>query len=1337
MTPGTILTKLGRLRRRERILALTWGVARWLALALILLSAACLADWLIDRWQDTPWELRLIFLVVQAVLWAVAGTVLILWPLLRRLSNRKLALEVEAKVPTFEHRLISVVELHEPGADTRGMSPELIAMVAAEAETRASQVLFARLADHRRLKWSLLLGVPLLAAAVGVFLAWPATVRALLARQMLADIEIPRSVHLIALNNEQIVPSGTEVVLRFHASGRVDRNMQGEVRIDPDGEPAAHYPLTCESMTAPDQGVFAAHVPISAVDFLSCAWLADGRTHQPSRAHFEARPAVVEQRAWVLLPDYVGHRPDGTPYEQEQPRGDIAGLLHSQARVVIHTQKPIVRATLELSGSRRRRLPMRLSGDQLAEASFRLQPEETMYRVLVEDRYGFTNAEPARRSIRIVTEDMPRVVLLPERFPGMSADDPEDDTEVDGVPVPLGGGIRIAYWCAARYGLGRTRLRYRINDGPWTPLPLQKTKAPAENGPFDPRRGAFVNSGLRDQVEFYAVPSADPTRMWDGVEGGGRFDFQTRGLVGLKVGDHIEFFVEAFDRNPDPDRAPGRSESRIKAVVTLPELEQWVRQTVQEESRLRGLERGQHRVFADANDASDDEPSTDETALADTTSTPNQTTPAVHKASTFVREWQLLGPLPNIGDRGHDIAYPPETDRFDLLQAYEGIHGKVRWKTYVGETDKVNLERFFKHSEAGVAYAACWVHSDRAQTALLATGSDDGIKVWLNRKLVLDRRVHREAVPGDDKTTVQLAAGWNEVLVKVDNTFGSWAFFLELCDPATGAALPGISVRHLPLAQDSSRFVRGWKLLGPFPNPELRGHEIAFPPETDPVDVTKQYDGLNRKVGWRSFHSPTGKIDLARFLAEPFEQANVTYAVCWVRSPTTQNVTLATGSHDGIKLWVNRRLVLDRKVQREAAPDDDNATAELRNGWNELLVKVDNRFGRSAFYLEVRDPHDGQTLPGLQYSIYPPPEWGRKGLDAAPAFLREWLVIGPFANQHDHGFDTAFPPEQQRVSWGQHYRGLHSQVHWKPVHATENRIDLAHIFGTQEAAVGYAACWVRTDHQRPALVRVGSDDGIKVWLNRQPVLSRHIHRAAKPGQDTAHALLDAGWNELFVKVENLSGPWEYYFELLDPATNKSLTGVEIRARPPAGAARQPQAAAHEFLRSWQVIGPFPNRDNRGHHTVYPPEKDPLDLRKTYAGMHGLVGWRLDHSKQDYIDLANFLQHRDVGVAYAICWIHAGRSQPVHLSIGSNDGIKIWVDDRLAFSHDIGRKARPRQDQGRADLHAGWNRIMVKVTNRGNDWGFYLALSDPSTGLPPSSLRYRGTPPDGQPAVHRP
>ena len=84
----------------------------------------------------------------------------------------------------------------------------------------------------------------------------------------------------------------------------------------------------------------------------------------------------------------------------------------------------------------------------------------------------------------------------------------------------------------------------------WLVLPLQEVAGGEKSGPFDPRIGAFENSGAKDQIFFHAIPDGNPLPR---TLGGGRFDFKTTGipdgkggLVTLKIGDQIEYCVEVF-----------------------------------------------------------------------------------------------------------------------------------------------------------------------------------------------------------------------------------------------------------------------------------------------------------------------------------------------------------------------------------------------------------------------------------------------------------------------------------------------------------------------------------------------------------------------------------------------------------------------------------------------------------------------------------------------------------------------------------------------------------------------------------------------------------------------
>jgi hypothetical protein len=282
---------------------------------------------------------------------------------------------------------------------------------------------------------------------------------------------------------------------------------------------------------------------------------------------------------------------------------------------MIQTSTPVEKATVVLLARDEqgleqavRRVPMETTPEGMAgRATFDLPPRPTGYRIEVVDANEFANLNPPRRGITLAPDEPPRVSLLSETMKGPLDDGPLDDYEVNGMPLALGGQVQIGYAARSPLGVARARILYRVNEGPWTPLPLARVDAdPAQVGRFVPELGLFERSGYMAQVEFYPIPAANPETEPPGLEAGGRYNFQTAALTKvtesgatarLEVGDRVEFYVEAFDRNPAPNRAGGRSESRIKTVVTQAQLAAWNDQHDQSRERLREIEDRQRGVF--------------------------------------------------------------------------------------------------------------------------------------------------------------------------------------------------------------------------------------------------------------------------------------------------------------------------------------------------------------------------------------------------------------------------------------------------------------------------------------------------------------------------------------------------------------------------------------------------------------------------------------------------------------------------------------------------------------------------------------------------------------------
>lgn len=642
-----LVNQLRSWQRREWLYRAVGGVARWLAFVGVVLAAACATDWLIDRTRDTPFGLRVAMTAGQVALDAAAAYLLVFR--LRVPALDALASRAEAALPEFGHRLVTAVQLNRAGARTEGMSPALIAQVTTEAEAMVARHRLPALADASHARTGLYVFAPVLLLAAVATAVNPPLVFALVARQALLPVEVPRSVRLASLTPE-VWPSGDEVELRFEVTGPVPDDAAGVVRVHPEGQPAESFPLTLAGRGGDGSAVFAAKLPPSSANFTYRARLLDGRTKQPGSVRFEPRPVASEPEAFVILPRYVD--PDGKrEYRRHQPQGEVVAPADSEVEVRAGVSKPVAKASLVLYARDEKgkeyvesRRPMALSeGRDTVSLRFPLPPRPSAYRVEVEDEYGFANLHPPRRGISLAPDNPPMVRLLPEVLKDPKEEGPLDDFRVDWMQLRLGGQIQVGYEAASPIGLDRAFLVYRVRSGEqwtaWTPLPLTPTAADeAKVGRFVPELGLFEESGPFGQVEFYRVPSPDPDNVPPGLAAGGRVNFQTAALrkrkkagdrwetVPLEIGDLVEIRVAVYDRNPvpaqppsqppfgesgsvsdgdgadatlskDPRRPAGWSASIFKRVVTEAEFEADRERDYYQRVRLRELEEKQRRVF--------------------------------------------------------------------------------------------------------------------------------------------------------------------------------------------------------------------------------------------------------------------------------------------------------------------------------------------------------------------------------------------------------------------------------------------------------------------------------------------------------------------------------------------------------------------------------------------------------------------------------------------------------------------------------------------------------------------------------------------------------------------
>lgn len=146
--------------------------------------------------------------------------------------------------------------------------------------------------------------------------------------------------------------------------------------------------------------------------------------------------------------------------------------------------------------------------------------------------------------------------------------------------------------------------------------------------------------------------------------------------------------------------------------------------------------------------------------------------------ASFLRNWQVLGPLPLQPDRR--TTGPVEREPFRIDLQVEGVKGAVTWRECRSDGDCIQINRWLNHGDRASCYLASWVYSPVERRVQVSVGSDDGCCVWLNRERLLERRLARSAAPNQDRAGGVLTPGWNEVLVHLDNSGGGeWALYLE------------------------------------------------------------------------------------------------------------------------------------------------------------------------------------------------------------------------------------------------------------------------------------------------------------------------------------------------------------------------------------------------------------------------------------------------------------------------------------------------------------------------------------------------------------------------------
>jgi dienelactone hydrolase len=150
-------------------------------------------------------------------------------------------------------------------------------------------------------------------------------------------------------------------------------------------------------------------------------------------------------------------------------------------------------------------------------------------------------------------------------------------------------------------------------------------------------------------------------------------------------------------------------------------------------------------------------------------------------------------------------------------------------------------------------------------------------------------------------------------------------------------------------------------------------------------------------------------------------------------------------------------------------------------------------------------------------------------------YVKSWLVAGPFASAFDEdalGGEAAARPKADQVARDG------SGVKWKPLVSWGDAVGIDDTIGAtaDTKGVAYAFATLTRAEDGEALLAIGSDDDVRVFVNGAPV---HEHRGRRPlvlDEDRVEVPLKKGENAILVKLAQRAGPWSFSLRVLEPGT---------------------------------------------------------------------------------------------------------------------------------------------------------------------------------------------------------
>jgi hypothetical protein len=173
-----------------------------------------------------------------------------------------------------------------------------------------------------------------------------------------------------------------------------------------------------------------------------------------------------------------------------------------------------------------------------------------------------------------------------------------------------------------------------------------------------------------------------------------------------------------------------------------------------------------------------------------------------------------------------------------------------------------------------------------------------------------------------------------------------------------------------------------WHMLTPFPHDQRRGPKLADaqgPEDELPKmkangpgpDLKREFTGKKGvKAVWRGVGDIANRaVDFRIFEDKQLIEDASGYLYGTVEVEKAMTVDLTMGSDDGLRFWLNGRLLVDKDVLRGLDAEEDKVRLDLQPGVNHVLVKVSQVKGGFEYQINCKTPMDPFQETQLQYLL--------------------------------------------------------------------------------------------------------------------------------------------------------------------------------------------------------------------------------------------------------------------------------------------------------------------------------------------------------------------------------